>query len=292
MNELKVKTTDGEMKICVMNITPKKAVEFLSMNTNNRNLRQERVKVYASEMKLGNWKTNGIPIIFGNDGKLKDGQHRLQACIKANRTMKNVVVIHLPETQTNCIDIGLSRTAKDVAQFMGLGDVPYFRNTFVIAAVNTAIWGRSKVHCAYSKIGLIQEMQKHSDACEFVYYKLYTIQATQARKLCKSGMAGAVFNAYIQGYDIAKLERFCNVLVYGICREEVEEPIIKLRDELLMTKSKTWEERLKLYFMTQTVLYGYANDKTTVDLKKADKEYYVYPDRQKVEDDGQLTLEI
>lgn len=292
MNEMTVKTSDGDMRICVMNITPKKAVEFLTMNTNNRNLRPERVNVYASEMKSGNWKANGIPIIFGNDGKLKDGQHRLQACVKSNKIIKNALVVYLPQTQTNCYDIGLSRTAKDVAQFMGLTDIPYYRNTFVIAAVNCAIWGKRKAYQAYSKIGLIQEMQKHSDACEFLYYKLYTIQAIQARKLCKSGMAAAVFNAYLSGYDINKLERFCNVVIYGICREKTEEPIIKLRDELLITKSKTREERVKMYNMTQSVLYAYANDKTTVDFKKADTEYYVYPDRKKVEDDGQLSLEL
>lgn len=275
--ELTVATNDGDMRIVVMDITPLKANELLDKNTNNRNLRQSRVNVYASEMKNGNWKSNGVPIIIGDDGVLKDGQHRLCACVKANATMKNAVVIYLPKEQTNCYDIGATRTAVDVAKFMGFDDHPCFRSNAIFSTVNLAINGRSNGSRSYSKIGLVKELQKHPEACEFIYYKILSNGAAQNLKFLKSGFMAAIFNAFIAGYDLEKLERFCTVLIYGIVRDDAEIPIIKLRDQIMNVSTHSRQDKLVLYFQTQAVLKAYEMNKTTVDLKKADKEYYSYP---------------
>lgn len=275
--ELIVTTNDGDMRIVVMDITPRKASDLLDKNTSNRNLRQGRVAMYASEMKNGNWKSNGVPIIIGDDGVLKDGQHRLCACVKANATMKNAVVIYLPKAQTNCYDIGATRTAVDVAKFMGIDDHPYLRSNAIFASVNLAITGRSDGYRSYSKIGLVKEIQKHPEACEFIYYKILSNGAAQNLKFRKSGFMAAIFNAFLTGYDREKLERFCTVLIHGIVRDEAEIPIIKLRDQILNISAQSRRDKLVLYFQTQAVLKAYEMNKTTVDLKKADKEYYSYP---------------
>lgn len=275
--ELLVTTNDGDMRIVVMDITPKKAGELLDKNTNNRNLRQSRVNMYASEMKSGNWKSNGVPIIIGDDGILKDGQHRLYACLKTNITMKNVVVIYLPKEQTNCYDIGATRTAVDIAKFMGLDKKPYFRSNAIFSTANLAINGKSGSTRSYSKIGLIKELQKHPEACEFIYHKILSSGAVQNLKFRKSGLMAAIFNALVSGYDIKKLERFCTVLVCGIVKDDAEVPIIKLRDQIMNVNSNSRKDKLVLYFQTQAVLKAYEMNKSTVDLKKADKEYYSYP---------------
>lgn len=275
-NEMTIPTEDGEMKICVMNITPQKAVKFLSSNANNRNLRQNRVSIYASEMQAGNWKSNGVPIVFGNDGELKDGQHRLQACIKSGKTMKNTLVVYLSKSQANCYDIGAVRTPKDIAKFAGLGDIPYYTNTNMFSAIRLAITGRDTGH-GYSKITLVREMQKHPEACEFVYYKFMMHTSVQRSKLRKSAVAAAIFNAHIAGYSSEKLERFCQVLLYGKIKDESEEPIITLRDTVIMTGAQSKQDRTLLYYKTQMALHAFANNQPTVDLKKAKTEYYPYP---------------
>lgn len=275
-NEIIVQTDDGEMKVCVANITPQKAVKILSGNTNNRNLRQNRINVYSSEMTTGNWKSNGVPIVIGNDGELKDGQHRLQACIKSGKTMKNTLIVYLPKTQANCYDIGATRSAKDVAKFAGLGDVPYYTNLNMFAAVRLAISGKANGR-GYSKIILVKEMQKHPQACEFVYSKIFMNTSAQRNKLRKSGIAAAVFNAYISGYPYEKLERFCAVLSHGMIKDETEAPIIKLRDICLSAASQTKQDRTVLYYKAQLVLNAYLRNETDVDFKKANKEYFTYP---------------
>lgn len=276
-NEMCVLTNDGVMKINVMNITPKKAGELLSHNTNNRNLRMKRVAVYKSEMACGNWKSNGIPIIIGSDGELKDGQHRLKACVDSGVTMKDVVVITLPKVQANCYDIGASRSARDIAKFAGLDDTPFFRSLNMFASINVAITGNAWVK-SYSKLNLIQEMQKHHKACEFVYNNIFI--ATPARskaKTRKSSIGAAVFNAYLSGYDTEKLERFCEVLNYGIVQEDTEKPIIALRDNILSAQEYTKKERTKLYYQCQAALKAYEDDQTVIDLRRANTEYYSYP---------------
>ena len=275
-----VTTDDGEMKICIMDISPKQAGELLSRNVNNRNLRPNRVNLYTSEMMSNNWKANGVPIIVGSDGELKDGQHRLTACMKSGKTLKNTLVVYLPKSQANCYDIGAPRNAKDVAKFLGLDEEPMFRSLSMFCAVHFAIDGKDSGY-SYSKIHLINEMQKHSDACEFIYHKLYNLSYAQKNKLRRSAIAAAIFNAYLCGYNIEKLERFCKVLGHGIVQDESEIPIITLRDIIFNSSQlKTKEDRTRLYFKTQAALYAYENNKE-INIAKNATEYYSYPDSNK-----------
>lgn len=276
--EIVIKTSDGEMKVTVQDITPKKARELLAFNDNNRTLRTHRVKTYTSDMLAGNWKNNGVPIIIGDDGQLRDGQHRLKACVQSNKTLKNTIIVHLPQKQANCYDIGAARTISDIAKLGGYNSEPFYNNTTTCAAMKYAIEGRV-VGFGYSKIKIINEMSKYSDSCRFVYNKLYTIcSIPQKYKLRNASLFAAVINAYLNGCDIEQLERFCQVIVSGVAKEDWETPIIKIRDILLTSKEKNRGERTKLYYQCQAALYGFLNKHPEIEINKASKEYYSYPD--------------
>lgn len=91
-------------------ITPEIASKYLEKNTNNyRNVRQDRVNAYAVDMKNGNWKNNGEAIVFGTDGILKNGQHRLMACVKSNTPFETLVIRGCDEI---IYDYGYTRTTK------------------------------------------------------------------------------------------------------------------------------------------------------------------------------------
>lgn len=276
--ELLVNTSFGEMKISVSDITPKKAKDLLANNDNNRRLRQDRINLYASEMTAGNWKLNGVPIVLDDTGELRDGQHRLKAIIKSNKTMKNTVIIKLPKEQANCYDIGAQRSVMDIAKLAGYQDEPFFRCSAVCSAVKIAIEGRA-VSSNYSKMKIINQMLKYSDACKFVYNNLYTKAGSKERyRLRNSCLYGAVINAYLNGFDQTLLERFCNILSYGFAKEEYEIPTIRLRDSLLIAKERTRQERTKIYYQSQYALYALENKLAKIDIHKANKEYYPYPD--------------
>lgn len=81
-------------------ITPRIAKTMLSHNTGNRPLRKAVVQRYATDMENGDWQDNGDPIRFDTNGRLIDGQHRLEAVILSDTPIDAWVLRGLkPETQ-------------------------------------------------------------------------------------------------------------------------------------------------------------------------------------------------
>ena len=289
-NEMVVKTKDGEMKICVMDITPKKANELLCLNTNNRIIRNSRVQMYSRDMANGSWKANGVPIVLGNDGELKDGQHRLQACVKSGKTMKNTLVVYLPKIQANCFDLGANRNARDIAKLSGMGDSPVFTCINVYSGVHCAMYGINATR-TYSKLELLNEIQKNEEACEFIYHNVITKSRNQSPKLIRASISGAVFNAFLNGYDRDKLEYFCKVYTSGIAKEDKDSVIIKLRDATITLKDSSKESRYDLYMKAQYALNCYDKGEVVTTLGRNKTEFYPFPNKIVECDDGQLSFE-
>ena len=98
----------------VETITPTMARNYLENNTRNRKINNQTVKRYAVDMKSGNWKLNGETIVFDVDNVLKQGQHRLLACIKADTPFKTVVVRGVDNDTFDTIDTGHGRNMSDM----------------------------------------------------------------------------------------------------------------------------------------------------------------------------------
>src|SRR4051812_40935726 len=105
---------------CVTTITPALAQEWLKLNTKNRVLRPHRVSTFARDMKMGRWMLNGEAITFSDLGRLLNGQHRLHACVEANRSFETVVMRGVPDKSFPTIDTGGKRTAGDVLGMSGI----------------------------------------------------------------------------------------------------------------------------------------------------------------------------
>lgn len=103
----------------VRTITPQEAAEMLGKNKNNRNIRKSRVQTYARDMAAGKWKLNGDPIRFNGSNKLVDGQHRLQACVLADKPFKTVVITGVTDDAHPTMDTGITRTIGDELRYAG-----------------------------------------------------------------------------------------------------------------------------------------------------------------------------
>ena len=79
------------MNVEVEKITPELAKKYLANNKINRGLNKNSVAKYATSMQEGRWKLNGEPIQFNCDGTLINGQHRLQACVRADTSFDTLV---------------------------------------------------------------------------------------------------------------------------------------------------------------------------------------------------------
>lgn len=119
------------MEIKSEKITPDMAQEFLKKNISNRNVNRHRIKSYVNDMQGGRWTFNPSPIVFGEDGSLMDGQHRLIAIVESGVTIESLVMTGAPQTCKDTIDSGKPRTAGDAISIKG---VPNANNVAAIAS--------------------------------------------------------------------------------------------------------------------------------------------------------------
>lgn len=96
------------------NITPEVAKSYLQHNHKNRPLNQARINYYADQMGKGAWKLNGEAICFDVSGNLVNGQHRLEAIVKANVPVEMLVCRNVDEGSFRTYDSGANRSAGDV----------------------------------------------------------------------------------------------------------------------------------------------------------------------------------
>lgn len=98
------------------------AQEALTRNSKNRKISNRAIALFASEMKRGEWRSNGESIKFDSQGRFIDGQHRLRALVESGTTQEFVVVRDLaPDDSTFAtIDAGRKRTACAVLAMEGM----------------------------------------------------------------------------------------------------------------------------------------------------------------------------
>jgi len=101
-------------------ITPSKAKWLLEGNTINRKPKDASVIFLAREIEAGRWVYNGESIIIANDGTLLDGQHRLLACVMANKAIDVELVEGISIGVMPTIDTGVARGSKDVFTIEGI----------------------------------------------------------------------------------------------------------------------------------------------------------------------------
>jgi len=95
-------------------ITPTLAKQYLLQNKDNRKLRVHVIRKYASFMEKGEWILNDQSISFDVNGRLLNGQHRLNAVILSGITIKSFVTRNLPEDSFKYLDVGASRSNGDI----------------------------------------------------------------------------------------------------------------------------------------------------------------------------------
>ena len=102
-------------KITEMLITPAIAERYLGHNyEKQRLLKQPDVRKMARDMEEGRWNERIVaPIRLTTDGKLIDGQHRLQAIVASGKNIWMYVQTDLSEEDFEYIDQGRKRTAAD-----------------------------------------------------------------------------------------------------------------------------------------------------------------------------------
>lgn len=120
----------------VEKVTPEIAAKYLKKNVDNyRKISRAKASIYAEEMKAGKWQLNGEPIVFGANGVLKNGQHRLAAVMLSGKTVEMTIIEGVDDDVT-IYDNGMTRSTKQMAAASGMQDI-----TNTEAATATVIVG-------------------------------------------------------------------------------------------------------------------------------------------------------
>lgn len=121
-----VTSTNGTRKhahrltLSVETITPEVAARWLSEHhDDNRPSRKTHVTSLARAMRNGEWMLNGEAIVFDWNGMIRNGQHRLKACVECGLSFETVVVRGVDPAAFATMDGGAKRTVADHLAVMG-----------------------------------------------------------------------------------------------------------------------------------------------------------------------------
>lgn len=257
------------IKAYVINITPVLAEKMLQNNDHNRKIRDTGVKKYMRDIATGNWKQNGVSIVFDENGTLLDGQHRLTACVKTNTVLKNVVVAVVPVSEGNGYDLGIARSVRDVAFFENKAEKVYY-DSLISSAVGIILGDRG-----VSKMEIINTIEKYFEECETVRKIFTNCGGRTVSKIKKSGTVAAILKACICKAPQYEVERFCDILISGISLYPKDVCVIKLRDYLLNLEKSGGSPQRETMRLTEKVLDNFLKDKELKRLPKVDKETFV-----------------
>lgn len=98
----------------VVYVTPAFAKAYLETSKGNRSIHRVTANMYARDMAAGKWLLNGEPIIFGEDGELLDGHHRLYGVIASGATVPMLIVRGISRDSFHSIDTGKKRSPGDI----------------------------------------------------------------------------------------------------------------------------------------------------------------------------------
>lgn len=97
-------------------ITPEIALELLQTNSNNRSLKPANLAFVKNELLKDRWRITHQAIAIDLDGKLIDGQHRLEGIAKTKKSAWIRVTVGCHPQTMNAVDTGRSRSNSDMLQ--------------------------------------------------------------------------------------------------------------------------------------------------------------------------------
>lgn len=220
----------------IVNVSPEIARKWLFNNKVNRNICQSRVEAYAYDMKENKWQLNGEAIKIGLDGSLKDGQHRLSAVIKANKSIPMLVIYGLTEDIT-IQDRGRNRSVTDSLLLEGMnGKIANNRNVAI-----------AKLHFSMKSNKYISDYQikefiiEHQDTLLKVSRMTHQGGSPKGLRIpIASACIGlALMTALEVGYPEDELKRWCEVVKTGIQENANEQAAIIFRNDLIANNVST-----------------------------------------------------
>jgi len=244
-------------------VTPAQATEWLdTKNAHNRPLSISTIERYTQEMKAGRWVHNGSSIVFGKSGNLLNGQHRLKACVAANKSFDTLIVWGIEDSAFDTIDDGNKRSLADVLAIKGehnfrlLSTGVRFLWVYATGQIETRDLRRGVIA---TKPLLEETLRKHPGLRQSTkYYSL--LKSRPGGMLIPSGMAIGLHYLFSLVNE-QKADQFFSIVQSGIGLEEGH-PILALRARLISGKVESSSNLTDpaIYFYVVTTWNAFAAD--------------------------------
>lgn len=213
-------------------VGPDLAGALLEKNEENRPVSQREVKKLERVLRSDKWKPNGETIKLDSKGRLRDGQHRLNAIINTGISAKMLIVTGLDEDVFTTMDQGRKRTGGDVLFIRGVANYAQTSvacATFYRVIKNKPIFGSVDAIPPY---GIDEVLERHEGLRESVDF---------VAPIHKQGDKGVIGVGYLSAfhYLIANVlgeKEKADALVIGICQGtglEQDDPILQFRRRIL-----------------------------------------------------------
>ena len=224
----------SEMKMTYELITPEMAAALLETTDVNRKISKGTVQAYASDMLSGNWDEKvGVAISIDEDGKLRDGQHRLSAIVLAGISIHMWVCRNV--SSDGIYDNNRKRSNSDQISIMKSDFENVYKGTRFIAiarAIITAKTGDSRRKTTPKEI--INFTEEHKETLDEFFLN---IPQGTVPKISLAVVHLSLFMAYCSGVSIEDVLNFYDILCSGMSTKPEEFPIIAYRNYLMNTKS-------------------------------------------------------
>jgi len=224
----KLQQSTGGLKVRVALITPKMAELMLADRGPNRNVSLPVINKYARDMLAGRWRLNGQTIKIGRDGRLLDGQHRLEAAKKAKCSFPAIIVEGLRPEIFASLDIGRRRSISDVLRDYGES------HTMILASALRWLWMIENgvilaANSSPTNGELLEVLNCHPNI------RASITQVSAIREIMGSGIAAALHRTFADK-DTPRANEFFARLIDGVQLAE-HSPIRHLRERLIRTRA-------------------------------------------------------
>ncbi len=247
-------------------VDPPKAQTWLQKGGKNRSLNIKHVKRLAVLMQEGRWVLNGQTISFSADGKLLDGQHRLNAVIESGVTVPMSVSYGVEDERAfETYDVtSLKRGADQIARMDGIKDA----TSAVSIARRLCAWENTKnkeefrlTNQKYADINNHDVLDYLRSNLAEIENMLPSVRSALPYKRCGAGSAFVAALILCNRVDDVATMLFVEGLKTGAGLTE-NSPIHRLRERLIdppQRRGLAWETEVMA--LTIKSFNKYANDK-------------------------------
>jgi hypothetical protein len=256
----------------IMEISPEMAEGWLRTNSRNRKLRPYDVKRYATDILNGDWVCTHQGIAFYDDGVLADGQHRLQAILKAKIPVLMQVTHGVTREAGLAIDMHIKRAAHDALAIMGHEEI----NSLKVQLIRAFISNFIPLNKSFPNISPKQVLCFYNENRDFIETTI-TITGAGCAKILSAQVRAAFMSAIMSGENQARLLKMVQILRSGINDTVEDTAAILLREIMLDRKNylSGFKSRGELYRLSEKAIHCFCAKKQIQILKASDSFLYL-----------------